>query len=170
MITTSTIAIYTRLTPRWLAIVGYIIGGRVPDWKLLFRLEPARVSVVGFSGQPIHSMGQQSRTNVDWRLTAIARLGPVRDRCVHDTSSRPVTKAASSFTALAPHRYGRLSSAPAKLAALGCIDAPEPYARCRGFLAYRRRNAGLVHKIIGACSRHGRQDHRHRLGMAPVRH
>ena len=26
MITTSTIAIYTRLTPRWLAIVGYIIA------------------------------------------------------------------------------------------------------------------------------------------------
>jgi hypothetical protein len=41
MITTSTIAIYTRLTPRWLAIVGYIIavvlliGSSFFDWSLL---------------------------------------------------------------------------------------------------------------------------------------
>jgi hypothetical protein len=41
MITTSTIAIYTGLTPRWLAIVGYIIavvlliGGSYFDWSLL---------------------------------------------------------------------------------------------------------------------------------------
>jgi hypothetical protein len=41
MITTSTIAIYTRLTPRWLAIVGYIIavvlliGSSYFDWSLL---------------------------------------------------------------------------------------------------------------------------------------
>jgi len=41
MVTTSTIAIYTRLTPRWLAIVGYIIegvlliGSSYFDWSLL---------------------------------------------------------------------------------------------------------------------------------------
>jgi hypothetical protein len=41
MITTSTIAIYTRLTPRWLVIVGYIIavvlllGSSYFDWSLL---------------------------------------------------------------------------------------------------------------------------------------
>jgi len=41
MVTTSTIAIYTRLTPRWLAMVGYIIAGVLLigssyfDWSLL---------------------------------------------------------------------------------------------------------------------------------------
>ena len=41
MITTSTIAIYTRLTPRWLAFVGYavavalLVGSSYIDWSLL---------------------------------------------------------------------------------------------------------------------------------------
>jgi hypothetical protein len=41
MITTSTIALYTRLTPRWLAIGGYVvavtllIGSYYVDWSLL---------------------------------------------------------------------------------------------------------------------------------------
>jgi hypothetical protein len=41
MITTSTIALYTRLTPRWLAIGGYVIavtlliGSYYLDWSLL---------------------------------------------------------------------------------------------------------------------------------------
>ncbi len=41
MVTTSTIALYTRLTPRWLAIGGYIIafvlivGSYYFDWSLL---------------------------------------------------------------------------------------------------------------------------------------
>jgi hypothetical protein len=41
MITTSTIALYTRLTPRWLAIGGYavavalLIGSYYVDWSLL---------------------------------------------------------------------------------------------------------------------------------------
>jgi hypothetical protein len=41
MITTSTIALYTRLTPRWLAIGGYavavvlLIGSYYFDWSLL---------------------------------------------------------------------------------------------------------------------------------------
>jgi hypothetical protein len=41
MITTSTIALYTRLTPRWLAIGGYVIaivllfGSYYFDWSLM---------------------------------------------------------------------------------------------------------------------------------------
>jgi hypothetical protein len=41
MITTSTIALYTRLTPRWLAIGGYVVavallfGSYYVDWSLL---------------------------------------------------------------------------------------------------------------------------------------
>ena len=41
MITTSTIALYTRLTPRWLAVAGYAIavvllfGSYYIDWSLL---------------------------------------------------------------------------------------------------------------------------------------
>ena len=41
MITTSTIALYTRLTPRWLAIGGYVIaiilrmGSYYLDWSLM---------------------------------------------------------------------------------------------------------------------------------------
>jgi hypothetical protein len=41
MITTSTIALYTRLTPRWVAIGGYgvavvlLVGSSLFDWSLL---------------------------------------------------------------------------------------------------------------------------------------
>src|SRR6516225_5010977 len=41
MITTSTIALYTRLTPRWLAVAGYVIavvllfGSYYLDWSLM---------------------------------------------------------------------------------------------------------------------------------------
>ena len=53
MITTSTIAIYTHLTPRWLAIGGYLIafvllfGGYYFDWSIL--VFPLWVFLVGLS-------------------------------------------------------------------------------------------------------------------------
>ena len=59
MITTSTIAIYTRLTPRWLTIGGYfiafvlLIGSYYLDWSY------TRVPAVGFVGQPVDPVGQR---------------------------------------------------------------------------------------------------------------
>ena len=53
MITTSTIALYTHLTPRWLAIGGYFIavallfGSYYSDWSLL--AFPLWVFLVGLS-------------------------------------------------------------------------------------------------------------------------
>ena len=53
MITTSTIALYTRLTPRWLAIAGYVIalillfGSYYLDWSLM--VFPLWVLVVSLS-------------------------------------------------------------------------------------------------------------------------
>ena len=56
MITTSTMAVHTRVTPRWLAVGGYLIA-LMPVWQLLFQLELARISVLGSFGQCFHSMG-----------------------------------------------------------------------------------------------------------------
>src|SRR5215470_10752755 len=53
MITTSTIALYTRLTPRWLAIAGYLVavvllfGSYYIDWSLM--VFPFWVLVVSLS-------------------------------------------------------------------------------------------------------------------------
>lgn len=70
MITTSTIAIYTRLTPRWIAIAGFIIaailliGSSYFGWSLL--VFPLWVLLVSFSilrdGNASHRLGHTGAT------------------------------------------------------------------------------------------------------------
>jgi hypothetical protein len=76
MITTSTIALYTRLTPRWLAFGGYASRCRALGRKLLLRLESSGLPVVGPPRQHLHIAG---RTDASGPVNA-ARSGAKASR------------------------------------------------------------------------------------------
>jgi hypothetical protein len=57
MITTSTVAMYTEIAPRWLAVLGFWAGPDPAVRKLLYELEFSRVSSLGLSDQCLYPEG-----------------------------------------------------------------------------------------------------------------